>query len=130
MKSIHDVLDELRLASFDERHKGDLFEALTKKFLEIDPFYGTYFDKVWLYGDWATQSNLSKQDTGIDLVARIAETGEIAAIQCKFYAEGAYLDKKEIDSFFTASGKEPFRERYIFSTTDNRLFINISSLNA
>ncbi len=46
MKSIHDVLDELRLASFDERHKGDLFEALTKKFLEIDPFYGTYFDKV------------------------------------------------------------------------------------
>ncbi len=119
MKSIHDVLEELREASFDERHKGDLFEALTKKFLEIDPFYSTHFDKVWLYGDWAAQTKLSKQDTGIDLVARISETGEIAAIQCKFYAEGAYLDKKEIDSFFTASGKEPFRERYIFSTTDN-----------
>jgi predicted helicase len=119
MKSIHVVLEELREASFDERHKGDLFEALTKKFLEIDPFYSTYFDKVWLYGDWAAQTKLSKQDTGIDLVARISETGEIAAIQCKFYAEGAYLDKKEIDSFFTASGKEPFRERYIFSTTDN-----------
>jgi predicted helicase len=119
MKSIHDVLEELREASFNERHKGDLFEALTKKFLEIDPFYGSYFDKVWLYGEWATQTKLSKQDTGIDLVARIAETGEIAAIQCKFYAEGAYLDKKEIDSFFTASGKKPFRERYIFSTTDN-----------
>jgi predicted helicase len=119
MKTIHDVLEELRDASFDERHKGDLFEALTKKYLEIDPFYGTYFDKVWLYGDWAAETKLSKQDTGIDLVARIAETGEIAAIQCKFYAEGAYLDKKEIDSFFTASGKEPFRERYIFSTTDN-----------
>lgn len=119
MKSIHDVLEELREASFDERHKGDLFEALTKKFLEIDPFYGSYFDKVWLYGDWATETKISKQDTGIDLVARIAETGEIVAIQCKFYAEGAYLDKKEIDSFFTASGKEPFRERYIFSTTDN-----------
>jgi hypothetical protein len=119
MKSIHDVLDEFRAASFDERHKGDLFEALTKKFLEIDPFYGSYFDKVWLYGDWATEAKLSKQDTGIDLVARISETGEIAAIQCKFYAAGAYLDKKEIDSFFTASGKEPFRERYIFSTTDN-----------
>jgi predicted helicase len=119
MKSIHDVLDEFRAASFDERHKGDLFEALTKKFLEIDPFYGSYFDKVWLYGDWASEAKLSKQDTGIDLVARISETGEIAAIQCKFYAEGAYLDKKEIDSFFTASGKEPFRERYIFSTTDN-----------
>lgn len=119
MKSIHDVLAELRESAFDERHKGDLFESLTKKYLEIDPFYRTYFDKVWLYGDWAQGSGISKQDTGIDLVARIAETGEIAAIQCKFYAEGAYLDKKEIDSFFTASGKEPFRERYIFSTTDN-----------
>lgn len=119
MKSIHDVLAELRESAFDERHKGDLFESLTKKFLEIDPFYGSYFDKVWLYGDWAAETNISKQDTGIDLVARISETGEIAAIQCKFYAEGAYLDKKEIDSFFTASGKEPFRERYIFSTTDN-----------
>ncbi len=119
MKSIHDVLAELRESAFDERHKGDLFEALTKKYLEIDPFYRTYFDKVWLYGDWAKETGLSKQDTGIDLVARISETGEIAAIQCKFYAEGAYLDKKEIDSFFTASGKEPYRERYIFSTTDN-----------
>ncbi len=119
MKSIHDVLAELRESAFDERHKGDLFEALTKKYLEIDPFYRTYFDKVWLYGDWAKENGISKQDTGIDLVARIPETGEIAAIQCKFYAEGAYLDKKEIDSFFTASGKEPFRERYIFSTTDN-----------
>ncbi len=119
MKSIHDVLAQLRESAFDERHKGDLFESLTKKFLEIDPFYGSYFDKVWLYGDWAKEANVSRQDTGIDLVARISETGEIAAIQCKFYAEGAYLDKKEIDSFFTASGKEPFRERYIFSTTDN-----------
>jgi predicted helicase len=119
MKSIHDVLAELRESAFDERHKGDLFEALTKKYLEIDPFYGSYFDKVWLYGDWAKETGISKQDIGIDLVARISESGEIVAIQCKFYAEGAYLDKKEIDSFFTASGKEPFRERYIFSTTDN-----------
>ena len=119
MKGIHEVLAELRESAFDERHKGDLFEALTKKYLEIDPFYRTYFDKVWLYGDWAEETGLSKQDTGIDLVARVSETGEIAAMQCKFFAEGAYLDKKEIDSFFTASGKEPFRERYIFSTTDN-----------
>jgi len=119
MKSIHDVLAELRDSAFDERHKGDLFEALTKKYLEIDPFYGTYFDKVWMYGEWAQEAGISKQDTGIDLVARIAETGEIAAVQCKFYAENARLDKPEIDSFLSASGREPFKESYIFSTTDN-----------
>jgi predicted helicase len=119
MKSIHDVLDEFRAASFDERDKGDLFERLVKTFLRVDPAYSSYFDAAWLYSEWAEEQGLPKNDTGIDLVARVAETGDFAAIQCKFYATDAYLDKKEIDSFFTASGKKPFTERLIFSTTDN-----------
>lgn len=119
MKSIHDVLDEFRSAAIDERDKGDLFENLTKAFLQTDPTYSSYFDKVWLYGEWAEEVGIPKNDVGIDLVARTTEDGQFAAIQCKFYAEDAYLDKKELDSFFTASGKEPFRERFIFSTTDN-----------
>lgn len=119
MKSIHEVLDEFRAASVDERDKGDLFEALVLSYLQVDPIYAGYFDKVWLYFEWAKENGLPGNDVGIDLVARNRETGDITAIQCKFYAENAYLDKKEIDSFFTASGKEPFRERIIFSTTDN-----------
>lgn len=119
MKSIHDVLDEFRTASFDERDKGDLFEKLVKSFLHVDPVYSSYFDKAWLYSEWADEQGLPRNDTGIDLVARVAESGDFAAIQCKFYAADAYLDKKEIDSFFTASGKKPFTERLIFSTTDN-----------
>ncbi len=103
----------------DERDKGDLFERLTKRWLEVDPVYRDFFDRVWMYSEWAEESGLGKNDVGIDLVAREAETGDIWAIQCKFYATDAYLDKKEIDSFFTASGKEPFRGRIIFSTTDN-----------
>jgi predicted helicase len=119
MKSIHEVLAEFRASSIDERDKGDLFESLVLSYLQVDPAYSDYFDKVWLYPAWARENGLPGNDVGIDLVARNRETGDITAIQCKFYAENAYLDKKEIDSFFTASGKDPFRERIIFSTTDN-----------
>lgn len=118
-KSIHDILAELRDASMDERDKGDLFERLTKRWLEVDPSYSDFFEKVWLFPDWAEEVGKPKNDTGIDLVARERETGDYWAIQCKFYAENARLDKPEIDSFFTASGKNDFNGRIIFSTTDN-----------
>lgn len=59
-----------------------------------------------------------KSDTGIDLVAQERETGEYCAIQCKFYEPDHYLQKSDIDSFFTASGKAPFTSRIIISTTD------------
>ena len=57
-------------------------------------------------------------DTGIDLVARERDTGEYTAIQCKFYEPTHTLSKGDIDSFFTASGKKPFTNRVIISTTD------------
>ncbi|WP_257626283.1 restriction endonuclease [Janthinobacterium sp. NKUCC06_STL] len=44
-------------------------------------------------------------DVGIDLVARKRGTGDYWAIQCKFYDPDHALQKGDIDSFFTASGK-------------------------
>ena len=41
------------------------------------------------------------------------------AIQCKLYAEDYRLQKGDIDSFFTASGKKPFSHRVIVSTTNH-----------
>jgi predicted helicase len=119
LKSIHEVLAEFRHAAFDERDKGDLFEKLVRSFIQVDPTYSDLFKKVWLYGDWAEEQGLPRTDTGIDLVAQYAEDGQFAAIQCKFYADNALLDLKELGTFFAASGKHPFVSRYIFSTTDN-----------
>jgi predicted helicase len=51
-------------------------------------------------------------------VAQERDSGEFCAIQCKFYAPDHYLQKADIDSFFTASGKQPFTTRIIISTTD------------
>jgi predicted helicase len=117
MKSIHEVLQDLRDVSLDERDKGTHFESLTKRWLEISPEYSDIFDKVWTYSDWASENDLPKTDVGIDLIARDANTGELCAVQCKFYDPGTSIEKKHIDSFFTALSKKHFSSGLIFSTS-------------
>ena len=41
------------------------------------------YDQVCRWIDWPGRDG--KADTGIDLVARIRDSGEYTAIQCKFY---------------------------------------------
>ena len=112
------LLQQYRSGSKSEREKGTYFENLTKVFFENDPQYVQRFDKVWLYTDYAKERAISGQDTGIDLVARVRDDGGFCAIQCKFYKEGHRIQKADIDSFFTASGKRPFTERLIIDTTN------------
>ena len=59
------------------------------------------------------------KDLGIDLVAKEKETGSFWAIQCKCYDEQYQVNKPDIDSFFTESGKKPFSVRLIVTTTNN-----------
>ena len=59
------------------------------------------------------------KDLGIDLVAKEKETGRFWAIQCKCYDELYQVNKPDIDSFFTESGKNPFSVRLIVTTTNN-----------
>ncbi len=84
-----------------------------------EAIYRDLYSDVWTYSDWANLQGLDKRDTGIDLVAQTNGTGEYHAIQCKFYAEDYRVQKSDIDSFFTASGKKPFIHRVIVSTTNN-----------
>src|SRR5699024_7221978 len=80
-----------------------------------DPTYANRFEKVWRWADWPDAP--ARNDDGIDLVARTF-AGGYCAIQCKFYEPHHVLQKSDIDSFFTASGKAPFTERLIISTSD------------
>jgi predicted helicase len=116
MHPLKTLLDHFRSASVTEREKGTYFEELIVCYLRNEATYRDLYDKVWTHGDWAAEHGLDKRDTGIDLVARTAGTGEIHAIQCKLYAEDYKLQKSDIDSFFTASGKKPFVHRIIVST--------------
>ncbi|MBY5516170.1 DEAD/DEAH box helicase [Rhizobium leguminosarum] len=116
--ALKDLFERYRSGSKSEREKGTYFENLAKVFFENDPQYVQRFDKVWTFADFARERGIGGQDTGIDLVARVRDDGGFCAIQCKFYKEGHRIQKADIDSFFTASGKRPFTERLIIDTTN------------
>lgn len=120
MSSLKNLLDTYRKASQTQREKGTYFEELMIHYFKNEPLYQDLYQEVWLYPEWAEKHQLArKTDTGIDLVAQTRDTNEFHAIQCKNYAEDYKLQKSDIDSFFTASGKTIFKHRIIVSTTNN-----------
>jgi predicted helicase len=109
-------LESIRESAVSEKEKGDKFERLMLAFFRTEPTYKSQFKSVWLWTDWP--GNRGLPDTGIDLVAENLDGSGFTAIQCKNYAPTTILDKSDIDSFFTESGKAPFTHRIIVSTTN------------
>ena len=116
-QALEEVLTNIRAGAKSERDKGTAFERLVKEFLTKDALWAEKFSDVWMWSDWPERDG--RGDAGIDLVARESDTGELWAIQAKFYDPAHALQKGDIDSFFTESGKAPFTNRMIVSTTDN-----------
>ncbi|UVS88299.1 damage-inducible protein (plasmid) [Burkholderia glumae] len=121
--TFQELLDELTEAARTNRDKGTQFEHLIGNYLMTDPQYADRLSDVWLWSEWPDRAGA---DVGIDLVARERGTGNYWAIQCKFYEPSHTIQKSDIDSFFTASGKRfattdgerGFNERLIVATTD------------
>lgn len=117
--TVHDVIEELRTAPTNSE-SGEKFERLMVDYFWLDPTLSVEYDEVMRWPDWPHRENT--HDTGIDLVARSKVTGEWTAIQCKFFDPKQTLQKGQIDSFFTASGKTwdgiKFSNRIIISTTE------------
>lgn len=111
-----DILNYFREEARNNRELGDKFERLVANYLVTDPLQADRFSDVWLWSEWPDRGN--HPDTGIDLVAKERATGEYCAIQCKFYAKEHTVQKGDIDSFFTASGKKPFTSRIIVATSE------------
>jgi predicted helicase len=116
--SLRVLLEKYRAGSTSEREKGTYFERLVKVWLENAPTQKAQFSRVLMFSDWAAENRFDQRDVGIDLVAQLADSpNDWCAIQCKFYREGHRIQKGDIDSFFTASGKRPFTRRLIVDTT-------------
>lgn len=121
-EALDEVIAHFREDARDNRDLGDLFERLFANYLVTDPKYAELFGDVWLWSEWPDRWG---PDTGIDLVARERASGEYWAIQCKFYLPENYIQKPDIDSFLSASGKRfstrtgehTFAQRLIVSTT-------------
>ncbi|GGO59868.1 hypothetical protein GCM10010910_03870 [Microbacterium nanhaiense] len=115
--TIWDLLDEMYHNAPSEREKGTRFERFLKTYLQTEPKYTDLFSDVWMWQEWPGRAG--RPDTGIDLVAKDRYTGELTAIQAKFYDPARALPKQEIDSFFTELGKEPFASGMIVTTARN-----------
>jgi len=121
------LLEKYRAESLNMRAQGDKLERLMQRYFQTDPTYANTFDKVWLWNEFPFRDQFGGNDTGIDIVAATF-SGEYWAIQCKFYAETARMDKTHVDSFITTSARnfkdEDFRtvrftHRVWVSTTHN-----------
>jgi predicted helicase len=98
------VLGKYRAVSFSERDKGDRFERLIQSYLLTDPKYANLFETTWLWQDFPFRRDFGSHDIGIDLVAKTKD-GNYWAIQCKCFAEDAYIDKAHVDTFLSTSGR-------------------------
>jgi predicted helicase len=127
-ETLQSLLSSYRDAARTERDKGTYFERFAAAFLINDPVQAEQYENVVPYAEWAKAEGWDGRDTGIDLVAKLRDEDGYAAIQCKFYDASYRIRKEDIDSFISASGKEPFKRRVIIDTTERPWSENAESM--
>lgn len=116
--SFDKIIFNLEREDMAQRDRGTLFELLVTAYLKKEPMYARLFDEVWMLADVPEEYGVPKRDTGVDLVARNRETGELFAIQCKYYSKNTSIQKSHIDSFLNEVGKSYYAEGIIVTSTD------------
>lgn len=115
---LRELLEKYRAASKTPREKGTYFERLVKVWLETAPAQREQFCRVLTWAEFARETGADGRDTGIDLVAQLAESpDDWCAVQCKFYDPEHAIQRVDIDKFLSASGKRPFVRRLIVDST-------------
>ncbi|MGL2542969.1 DEAD/DEAH box helicase family protein [Helicobacter pylori] len=97
------------------RHKGSLFEKISKQFLQEHDSANEY-ESIDLWSDWKLRGN--KDDRGIDIVITTASK-EYIAVQCKFHQNSISLN--DISTFLSqlqaGVGEVRFKKGIIISTS-------------
>ena len=84
MTTFRQLLDQFDESAQTRTAKGRRFEQFCEAFFELHQAAGYDFDEVWSWMDWPGRHG--QTDTGIDLVARERGSGDLVAVQCKFYS--------------------------------------------
>ena len=127
MTKVYSLLEQMDVNAASTREKErDL--RIWSGVVAKDETQSQYYDAVWPYADWARETGLPANDAGIDLVARRRGDGGFVAVQCKFYARDYVLQKSDLDSFLSASGKAHFVERLFVDTTAGEMGKNAEQM--
>ncbi|MCQ2616685.1 DEAD/DEAH box helicase [Helicobacter pylori] len=97
------------------RHKGSLFEKISKQFLQEHDSANEY-ESIDLWGDWKLRGK--ERDRGIDIVIQTTSK-EYIAVQCKFHQNS--ISYNDISPFLTqlqsGVGEVRFKKGIIISTS-------------
>ncbi|WP_144463727.1 DEAD/DEAH box helicase [Siminovitchia fortis] len=117
-KSFISLVKEMDAPYRTQRDRGTMFELLSRTYFKNEPMYVRLFDEIWKLNEVPEVYEIPKNDTGVDLVARERETGNLVAIQCKYYTEDTTIQKLHIDSFLNEVGKKYYSRGIIITSTD------------
>ena len=99
-----------------QRDRGNMFEDVVKSYLTNEPTYKREFDHVWLLREVPAEYKIPKKDLGVDLVARNRNTGELTAVQAKYYK--GKVGKDTINSYMAELNKNYYANGLLVATTD------------
>ncbi len=113
--SAYKLIKEKLQAIPNLRHKGSLFEKISKQFLQEHDSANEY-ESIDLWSDWEGRGK--ERDRGIDMVITTASK-EYIAVQCKFHQNSISLN--DISTFLTqlqsGVGEVRFKKGIIISTS-------------
>ncbi len=122
--SAYKLIKEKLQAIPNSRHKGSLFEKISKHFLQEHDSANEY-ESIELWGDWKLRGK--ERDRGIDIVIQTTSK-EYIAVQCKFHQNSISLN--DISTFLTqlqsGVGEVRFKKGIIISTSN----LSSNALNA
>lgn len=113
--SAYKLIKEKLQAIPNQRHKGSLFEKLSKRFL-IEHDSANEYESIDLWSDFKLRGN--KGDRGIDIVIQTTSK-EYIAVQCKFHQNS--ISYNDISTFLSqlqaGVGEVRFKKGIIISTS-------------
>ncbi len=113
--SAYTLIKEKLQAIPNQRHKGSLFEKISKRFLQEHDSANEY-ESIELWGDWKLRGK--ERDRGIDIVITTSNK-ECIAVQCKFHQDS--ISYNDISPFLTqllsGVGEVRFKKGIIISTS-------------
>lgn len=117
MSTFNELVNQIDNYITNQRDRGTAFEKLAVAYLKNEPAFKNKYSDVWMLNEVPAEYNISKQDTGVDIVAKDRITGKLTAIQAKYYK--GKVGKDTINSFIAESGKDYYADGMIISSTDD-----------
>ena len=85
MSTFNELVNQIDDQLTNQRDRGTAFVKLAMAYLKNEPAFKNKYSNVWMLNEVPDEFQISKQDTGVDIVAQDRVTGKLTAVQAKYY---------------------------------------------